>query len=232
MRTRPLVPALAAAAAIALAGCGGSETVTRTVTTDQLPTTGATPAPPATTTAPAPTSVGEERLPPVGAVADTRPGSVTDLDDAQAFVDGLYSAGDPSKPAARARLEAAGYADGLLRDEPGVDPESGIALFRTYAIVVRDAAAAQQEVDAAADEVVRTSAAAASTLSLPEVPGARALRLDVDGPGTSGSVVFVTFASGPYVYGLQGVSTAAATLPQDEVLGVARELYSRVSATP
>jgi hypothetical protein len=234
-RTRRAAAAALVVAVAGFAGCGGSsETVTRTVTTDQLPTTAA---PPATTAAPAttqapPATVGEDRLPPPGSIPDTGSGSSRSLDDAQAFVDALYQVGDPSKPAAQARLEAAGYAAGIIRDEAGTDPANGIALFRTYALALRDDAAAQAEVDDAADEVDTASSAPSIDVDVPEIPGARGIRLDIDQGGTTGSVVFVTFAVGPYVYGLQGVSTRAETLPQDGIVEAARQLYARVSATP
>ena len=235
MRSRLVaVAATTLAAAALLAACGGeSETVTRTVTTDQLPTTApaTTAAPTTPTTAPA-AAVDETRLPPAGALPDTEPGTTRELDDAQEFVDALYQVGDPSKPAAQARLESAGYASGILRDELGSDPQNGIALFRTYAIALRDAAAAQAEVDDAADEVESASSAPSIPIEVPEIPGARGLRLDLDQGGTTGSVAFVTFASGPYVYGLQGVSTRAETLPQDGLVEAARQLYATVSTQP
>jgi hypothetical protein len=237
MRARLLAITATAAAVAGLVGCGGSsETVTRTITTDQLPTSAppATPAPTtaATTVAPPAASVDEGRLPAAGAVPGTAPGTVRGLDDAQEFVDALYQVGDPSKPPAQARLEGAGYSDGILRDERGADPASGIALFRTYAIALRDTAAAQAEVDDAADEVEQASSAPSSDIAVPEIPGARALRLDLSQGGNTGSVVLVTFASGPYVYGLQGVSTSPGGLPQDAILAAARDLYARVSASP
>ncbi len=225
--------AMAAALALAgLSGCGGSsDVVTQTITTDTVPTAAA-PATTAPATTPAPTSVGEDRLPPGGTLPGTRPGTSRPLDDAQEFVDTLYQTGDPSKPAAAERLEAAGYVSGILRDELGSDPTTGIALFRTYAIVVRDPAAAQVEVDDAADEVESASSAPSRDISVPDIPGARALRLDIDQAGTTGSVAFVTFAVGPYIYGLQGVATSADALPQDQLVEAARTLYARVSATP
>lgn len=236
MRSRLIaLAATTLAAAGLLAACGGeSETVTRTVTTDQLPTTApaTTAAPTTPTTTAAAAAVDETRLPPEGALPDTEPGTTRELDDAQEFVDALYQVGDPSKPAAQARLESAGYASGILRDELGSDPQNGIALFRTYAIALRDAAAAQAEVDDAADEVESASSAPSIPIEVPEIPGARGLRLDLDQGGTTGSVAFVTFASGPYVYGLQGVSTRAETLPQDGLVEAARQLYATVSTQP
>lgn len=231
MRGRLLATSAAAALALAgLAGCGGGETVTQTITTDQIPTTAAPTTAPAPVTTAAATSVGEDHLPPPGAIPGTQAGTTRGLDDAQEFVDALYQVGDPSKPDAQARLESAGYVDGVLRDELGSDPSTGIALFRSYAILLGSDAAAQAEVDDAADEVVSASSAPATDLQVDDIPGARALRLDVSQGGTTASVALVTFAVGPYVYGLQGVATAPGSLPQDQILQVARDLYARVSA--
>ena len=204
MRWSALVAAVALAATAA--GCGGSSsTVTRTITTD--------------------------RLPPPDAIGGVRAGALRQLGDAQAFVDALYLAGDPTKPAARARLEGAGYAGGELRDQAGEDPATGIGLLRTYALLLRDEAAAGAEVDAAVDEV-RATTPSAMEIEVPDLPGARGLRAEVAQAGLSGAVVFVTFAAGPYVYGLQGLSTAEATLPQDEIVAAARDLYERVTTAP
>lgn len=240
MRNRPVA---AAAAAIVLtagvvAGCGGSSaTVTKTVTTDSLPATTTTA--PATTasTAPAPpatagVTVGEERLPPADALANLREGSPEVIDDAARFVDALYQAGDPAKPAATARLQAAGYAGGILRDQAGTDPSTTIALFRTYALALADEAAARAEVSAAVQEVRDSSTAPTTDLSLADIPGAEGLHVEVDQQGVTGAVTFVTFPAGRYVYGLQGVSTDDATLPEDEIIGAARDLYEKATAAP
>jgi hypothetical protein len=232
--------AAAAAASLALlagaAGCGGSsETVTRTVTTDSLPGTVTAPAPPATAppaTAPTTASVGEDSLPPADALAGVRPGVARPLGDAQSFVDALYQAGDPVKPSAVARLSASGYAGGILRDQVGQDPARGIALFRTYAVALRDDAAASAEVGAAVEEVRASTSQPTRDLDLSDLPGAQGLHVDIQQGAITGAVVFVTFSSGPVVYGLQGVSTNTATLPEDEIVGAARDLYERVTAAP
>ena len=242
MRRRPL----AAAAAVlvlgagAAAGCGGeSSTVTKTITTDSLPTAATAPVTPTASTpttpgatAPAIAVVGEDRLPPSDALPGLRSGSVRLVDDAQAFVDALYQSGDPAKPAAVARLEAGGYAGGALRDQLGTDPARGLTLFRSYAVVLRDDAAAQAEVATAMQEVRDTTSAPVTELDLSDIPGAQGLRVDIDQGRTTGAVVVVSFASGPYVHGLQGVSTRDAPLPEDEIVGAARDLYERVTAAP
>ncbi len=233
------------AVALGLAGCGGSDTVTETVTTGSpastatltptAPASTASTAPPTTaptTTAP-PGALSESRdLPPQDAVAGVRAGTVKTLATAKQFVDALYAEGDPGKPAAQTRFENAGYAGGILRDQLGETPETDIALLRTYALALRDPAAAQGEVDAGADEIRRTTQATITDIDLPDIPGARGLRVEIDQAGTKGSVVFITFAAGSDVYGLQGVSKSGAALPQDEIVGAARDLYEKVTAAP
>ena len=130
------------------------------------------------------------------------------------------------------RLESAGYAGGVLRDQVGEDPAKGIALLRTYAVKLRDEAAAQSEVDDAVEEVKAQTSAPTTDIDVGDVPGARGLHVEVDQGGVKGKVAFVTFAAGPYVYGLQGVSTNDAALPQDEIVGAARDLYEKVTAAP
>lgn len=237
---------LATVAALAVvvgtaAGCGGSSsTVTKTLTTDSLPTTATAPASsvPTTTTAPTATVVapsaalGQDRLPPGDAVSGLRDGAPHGLNDPQAFVDALYQAGDPTKPVAAKRLEGEGYAGGLLRDQVGEDSSTGIALFRSYVFQLRDDAAAQGEVDASVAEVKASTSQPTTDIDLPDLPGARGLHVEIDLGGIQGAVAFVTFAAGPYVYGLQGVSTSGARLPQDEIVGAARDLYEKVTAAP
>ena len=236
MRARAAAVAAASLALLAgaAAGCGGSsETVTRTVTTDSLPGTVPAPAPPATSQAPPATAaVGEDRLPPPDALPGVRTGVARPIGDAQSFVDALYQAGDPVKPSAVARLSASGFAGGILRDQVGQDPTRGIALFRTYAVALRDDAVASAEVGAAIDEVRASTTQPTRDLDLSDLPGAQGLHVDIEQGAITGAVTFVTFSSGPYVYGLQGVSTNAATLPEDEIVGAARDLYERVTAAP
>lgn len=241
---RPIAAAIVALALTGVAGCGGSSDDTDSVTTGASATTASAPAAttaPGTTGAPSATApattgsatrIGADRLPPADAIGGVRPGKLRRLADPQAFVDALYQAGDPTKPVAADRLEEAGYAGGALRDQEGQDPTTGIALFRSYAFRLADDEAAQSEVDAAVKEVEDSTAQSAAPLAVPDVPGARGLRVEIEQNGVSGRVAFVTFAAGPYVYGLQGVSTAEATLPQDEMVGAARDLYEKVTAAP
>jgi hypothetical protein len=220
------------ALAVAAAGCGGSgATVTETVTTGIESVVSAAPSPPTTATAP-PEALGADDLPPEDAVAGVRPASPETLATASALVDKLYAQGDPNKPAGIRRFEEAGYAGGVVRDQPGRDSSAGLALLRSYAIALRDEAAARREVVAGVDEVRRTTPATITDVPVAGVPGARGLRVDIDQAGTRGTIVFITFAAGASVYGLQGVSQGDAPMPQDEIVGAARDLYEQVTATP
>ena len=81
MRTRTrIVATTATALALAgLAGCGGSsDTVTQTVTTDDVPTTAPTTAATTTaapTTSATPATIGDDRLPPAGTLDGTESGT-------------------------------------------------------------------------------------------------------------------------------------------------------------
>jgi hypothetical protein len=233
--------AVSLALGVGLAGCGGSDaTVTETVTTGTGSTATLTPppatAPPATTastTASAPSAaLGADDLPPEDAVPGVRAAPPATLATATALVDKLYAQGDPNKPAAAKRFEDAGYAGGIVRDQSGEDVATGLALLRSYALALRDEAAAQAEVEAGVAEVRRTTPATITDVAVSDVPGARGLRVDIDEGGTRGSIVFVTFAAGANVYGLQGVSQGDAPMPQDEIVGAARDLYEKVTAAP
>lgn len=234
--------AVSLALGIGLAGCGGSDaTVTETVTTGAASVATIAPPPPTapavgTATATAATApaarLGADDLPPEDAVAGVRPAPLTTLASATAFVDTLYAQGDPNKPAAAKRFEDAGYDGAIVRDQPGEDASTGLALLRSYALALRDDEAARQEVAAGVDEVRRTTPATITDIEVADVPGARGLRVEIDQGGTSGAIVFVTFAAAANVYGLQGVSQGDAPLPQDEIVGAARDLYERVTAAP
>ena len=223
---------------VGLAGCGGSSVSEDTTTSLGLTSAPASPPPP-TASAPATAPVapsgpdlGAESLPPQTAVPGVQPGEARTLATAKELIDVLYQSGDPAKPAAQARLEDGGYADGVVRDQPGTDPESGLALLRSYAMRLRDDDAARDEVTASIDEVRASSVSSASDIDVSDIPGAEALRVDVSQGGLSGTVVFVTFPAGPVVYGIQGVSAAGAAIPEDEIIGAARDLAQKVGATP
>ena len=226
---------------VGLAGCGGSGGSDSTTTSAGVTTAPAT-VPPPVATAPLPTPsvpataptapFGAESLPPENAVPGVGPGEARTIATAKELVDVLYQAGDPTKPAAQARLEDEGYAGGILRDQAGTDPTTGLALLRSYAIRLRDEAAARDEVSAAIDEVRRSSAGGSSDVEVSGIPDAEALRVQVTQGGLSGTVVFVTFPAGGAVYGIQGVSANGPDVPQDQIIGAARALAKRVGATP
>ena len=224
---RALAATLAVGAIALAAACGGSSGDGST----EAASTAAPPPPTgASTAATAPADELAGRLPAEDALAGVRPGELTPLPTAEDFVAALYQAGDPARDAARRRLEEGGYADGLLRDQAGEDPAGGVALVRSYAIRMRDDEAAQGEVDAAAAEVEDSPLGQATALEVPDVEGARGLRVEVSQGGIAGQVVFVTFAEGPYVQGIQAVARAGADLPQDEVVRAAQDLAARLGS--
>ena len=235
MRRRAVTAlALLSLGLVGVAGCGG-DSASETTTTSLAPATApATPPPPTASlpdTAPG-APLGDESLPSPTAVPGVERGDVQTLRTAGELVDLLYQSGDPTKPGALARLEDAGFAGAVLRDQPGTDPSVGIALLRSYAIRLRDEAAARDEVTAAVDEVRRSAGGASSDIDVSEIPGAQALRVQVDQGGQSGTVVFVTFPAGPVVYGIQGVSASGLDTSEEEIIGAARALAKRAGATP
>ncbi len=220
---RGLAAVLVACAVAAAAACGGSSG-------DDASETAGTAAPPPPTGATAPADDLASRLPAEDAVPGVRPGELRPLPTAQDFVAVLYQAGDPARDAARRRLEEGGYADGVVRDQAGEDPQAGVALLRSYAIRLRGDEAARAEVAAAADEVEGSELGEATAIEVPDVEGARGLRVEVSQGGVAGQVVFVTFSEGPYVQGIQAVAREGADLPQDEVVRAAQELAARLGS--
>lgn len=232
MRIRLLLAATVIGAG-ALAGCGGGETVINvTVTTRATPATtpsvpATTPTPttptstvpevptttdlsttpttpePGTTTEPGGISDLEARFPPPGLVKGMAPGPTTRKPNAKDMVTALFSAGDPGIPAATARLEAAGYEDGLLRDETATTTSAPV-LVRTYVMRLRDAAAARTEVDDAVDEVIETSPKVTFTPVALDGDYGRAIKTTVGGQG----ILMVTWVAGRDVYGIQIVGKA------------------------
>jgi hypothetical protein len=220
---RALAAILAVCAVAAAAGCGGSSgDATEAATTA---------APPAPTAPTAPADDLASRLPAEDAVPGVRAGELRPLPTAQEFVAALYQAGDPVRGAARRRLRAGGYADGVMRDQAGDDPRTGVALVRSYAIRLRDEAAARGEVDAAAAEVEGSRLGEAAAIDVGGVEGARGLRVEVSQGGIAGQVVFVTFPAGPDVIGIQAVARAGADLPADEVVRAAQDLAARLGSS-
>ncbi len=215
------------------AGCGGSDaTVTETVTTGIESVVSAAPAPPTTATAPS-AALGADDLPPEDAVAGVRPASPVTLATASALVDKLYAEGDPNKPAGISRFEDAGYAGAIVRDQPGRDTSAGLALLRSYAIALRDEAAARREVAAGVDEVRRTTPA-----TITDVAGRRGARRARPArrhrPGRHARDDRCSSPSPPARTSTACRASARAMppMPQDEIVGAARDLYERVTAAP
>jgi hypothetical protein len=229
---RLLSPLAALALAAALVGCGGGSApdVTVTVTTGG----GTTATAPATATGGSTQGTASlgDRLPADDALPGLRAGDVRELPTAAAFVRALYQRGDPSLPAAQARFEAAGYDGAALKDQIGSDPSSGLALSRAYVARLRSPAEAQREVGESVEEVKRTSTAAARDVAVPGIPGARGLELTVRQGSSRARVLFVTFAGGRYLYGIQEFARADADFPQEEILRVARDVYDRYGGVP
>lgn len=198
-----------------LAACGGDDQVvveTRTVhtsagglTTPTAPTTPTTPvftqSTPTTGGVTTSTDEGaplEQRMPPSGTVPNMKAGEVRHVPTAAAMVGQLYSAGDSAIPAATQRLREKGYEDGYLRDQKGEDITQ-TTLVRMYSMRLRDGDAAQAEVNESIDEVVASSTAKFTPVDT-EGPYARAIRATLP---NGMSVLFVAWASGRDVYGIQ-----------------------------
>ncbi|HTI33067.1 MAG TPA: hypothetical protein VL422_05270 [Miltoncostaea sp.] len=238
---RRTIAAIGVALAVAVgaaAGCGGDSKTSEPTT--QATTAAATTPAPVTTPGTTPTTGGASTapaakltkadLPPENAVAGVHPGTPRTIDSASEFVDVLYQTGDPAKPAAVTRLENAGYTTAILRDQAGTDPETGVALLRSYAIQLGSPEAAKKEVGDAVAEVKSASAAKTSDIDT-GIPDAQGLRVDIDQGAVQGAVVFITFPVGSRVYGIQAVATSGGNLNQDELLKVARDLATKAGAT-
>lgn len=214
---RALAAILLACALALTAACGGSSG-------DGASEAGSTAAPPETGLA--------GRLPPEDAVPGVREAEPRLLPTAPAFVGALYQVGEPTRDAALARLRAAGYAEGIVRDQDGTDPRGGVALVRSYAMRLDDEGAAREEAAASVAEARESPLAVApEPVEVPGVDGAAAVRAGVTQGGVSGRVILVTFPQGPYVQGIQAVSLEGAGLPEEEIVRAAQELAARIGAS-
>lgn len=205
MRMRAFAAGAAAAAALVLAGCGTDERVVNvTVTTHTGVTTPTVPATdtgyttPTTPTTDDGTTPLELRLPPSRTIDGMGSGEVKRMQTAREMVTALFAAGDPGVATATARLNAAGYEDGYFRDQQGT-ASGAPTLVRTYAMRLRDDGAAAGEVVAATDEVVRSSTASVQRV---ETNNNYSRALSVKLPNGE-TLLFVTWASGRDVYGMQ-----------------------------
>jgi len=238
-RTVPAVPRIVRLIAL-LAGCGDENVVQVTVTVRTGTTTAVTPTAPVTTvttTAPVTTAPAADladlrlRLPAQDSIPSLNSGSVEQKPTAQSMVDALYSVGDPNISAAVSRLTAGGYEGGVLRDQRGANPARGLTLMRIYIFRMRDRAAAQAEVDAAAAELKATTSAPIRDLQVPSVPTAKAMRISPTVGGQRAEVLYVSFAAGRDLYGIQVFSRADAKLYQPEVLELAESLHRAWNTT-
>ncbi|HWH14502.1 MAG TPA: hypothetical protein VNT51_07135, partial [Miltoncostaeaceae bacterium] len=211
-------------AVVPLAGCGDDETVIVTVTVRASTLTGpGTTAPPVTVTTPTTTQSTEAalelRLPAPGSIPNVRPGSVRPLATPQDLVSALYSPGDPTAANAVQRLTAAGYEQGVIRDQPA-QGEEGPRLVRTYIFRLRDNASARAEVQASADEIRSTTTAPIRDVDLGEAAG-QGLRIDAGNQ----DILFVTFAAGRDVYGIQSFAPSGRSVQQAEIVELSGNLY-------
>jgi hypothetical protein len=188
---------VALAAAAALSGCGGGG--------------GGGGSAPATVTA-----VGAADLPSPAAIPGVTPGSVRELPDARSLADALYRAGDPAGERAVARLRAAGYAGGILRDQPGTAVGGGPLRLREYAVALRDARAAAAEADAE----IREAAATAPGARVSAIPGGRMLESGL-GADPGARVIVIVRSRGATVHGLQAIATRGARLPRAAIVAAA-----------
>jgi hypothetical protein len=233
-----LVGLMLPALALGLVACGGGKDVVVTRTVAPSTSSPGTTAAPPTTTAPATTTVATtsfaslaRRLLAEDAIPGLKSGTVRDLPTATDLVDALYESGDATKPQAEQRFRDEGYQGAVLRDQTGVEPSTGIALFRAYVVRLGSAAEAATEVRSSVDEVKRTTTGTTAPVAVPGVPGALGLELHVT-QGRAAKVIFVTFSGGPYLYGYQAIALAASDLPQKALVDSARETYDRFAAVP
>lgn len=229
-RVRSRLAALALTAAVAVplvAGCGDEETVVVTVTTraatstTPVATTPVTTAPVATDGVTTATDAGAElelRMPSQESVPGLGSGDVRRLPTADDLVNALYTANDPTAATARARLAAAGYEGGVLRDQNA--DGSGPRLLRVYILRLRDRAAARAEVDASVQEIKATTTFPITDVTLPDADG-KGLRIDANNT----DILFVTFAAGRDVYGIQSFAQPGGKVYQPEILELSGNLY-------
>lgn len=225
------------AASLLASGCGGGDTsaaVTVTVHTGvTAPSTTATGTTPGATTAGSTTAASSDadalelRLPAQDSVGGLDEGEPKALPTATALVSALYKAGDPTAPVAVRRLEAAGYEQGVIRDQSQATGSTGPRLLRIYIFRLGDSASARAEVLSSISEVKATTSFPITDIEVPDTDGA-GLRIDAG----SQKVLFVTFAAGRDVYGIQSFSAPGGTTHESEILELAGNLYRAWNTTP
>lgn len=231
---------VSAAALPVLAACADEETVRVTVTvrastlTQTVPTTPTTPTDGGTTTAPPPTTSTttaaslELRLPGQESIPGLQKGTPQELPSASSLVTALYAAGDPTAASATSRLEAAGYEQGVIRDQRQASGTEGPRLVRMYIFRLRDEAAAAAEVNASVQEIRATTSLPIKDVELPE---ARGTGLRIEG-NENADILFVTFSAGRDVYGIQVFAQPGGKVFQPEVLELTGNLYRAWNNVP
>lgn len=234
MRARRITTVVCAAGLLAVGAACGGETSVVTVTTDEVPGTTTEATTDEATTAEATTDELtvtsdidlEDRLPAAGALEGTRGGTTMDLDEAEDMTEALYAQGDPARIPAAEQLERSGYAGGVLRDDTGTDPQSGVALFRTYVMELGDAAAAEEETDRSVDEVLATTQLDTDEFDVSSIPGARGVIATGEQGGVNLAVFFVAFPVDRFLYGYQVVARSENGIDTDRVVEIAEEQYA------
>jgi hypothetical protein len=94
-----------------------------------------------------------------------------------------------------------------------------------YIYRLRDRAAAQAEVDAATAEVRATTSAPIRDVAVPGIIGAKGLRISPVTNGQQAEVLYLSWAAGRDVYGIQAFATGGGRLYQPQVIDLAESLY-------
>jgi hypothetical protein len=239
-----MTPIRTAAAAIlcvtalgVIGGCGSDKEVVVTITrpdTSATSTTGATPTT-ATTPTVATTDASPElalRLPPPTSIPKLESGDVQKFATAEGLSNALYKPGDPAATTGAQRLRDSGYQGGALRDQKGTAPLTDLVLLRTYVFRLSSPVEATKEVSRGVDEVRATSSPSITELQVPDVPGSRGLSGPVVISGQKAKLVFITFAAGQDVFGLQAIALADAKIYEPQLKELAKSLYIAYGLNP
>jgi hypothetical protein len=216
-----------------IGGCGSDKEVVVTIT---KPDTSAT-STPTTTTPPtvATTDASAElalRLPPPTSIPKVETGEVQKFPTAEGLTNALYKPGDPAATSGAQRLRDSGYQGGALRDQKGSAPTTDLVLLRSYVFRLSSPIEATKEVSRGVDEVRATSSPSITELQLPDVPGSRGLSGPVVISGRKAKLVFITFAAGQDVFGLQAIALADARIYEPQLKELAKSLYIAYGLNP